>query len=342
MNVNNLIKKIANINIKKNLNKEFTYIITVVLSITLFVSWLMSQLLDFNKEIIPIYFIFLSFIFYITIYIDNYLSKNHNFISNFLFNIKTRSLKLTEEEKNIIKESDFFYNFTTDKKDNLFLLNYLIEKNISSINDKNLEEFLIILKEHKLYKKYIDKICNKITNHANIMRIYYPEHYVLENFVFSKEELILSKFLNENQALEISILELLYKNSSLQDFKENKTFLNQLSIEYVSKKLLESYTLKEIIHSLFFNSSLHNPFYTLEILDILNLLNDENKILIKKYFIEQVLEQDDKHLIDNCHTEFFNSSFNLNLHNKDKLYDLRKKFPEEQLIANDNLKIIHM
>lgn len=339
MNLNNLIQKVIEIDFIKNNDKELKLCIIFTFFKMLATILIAEYLFDLSILISSIIYLFFCIF---SIIVEHYLLKSNNIFSKVSFKNKTKHLKLTEEEKNIINEYTFSYDFNLYYNDHNSLLNYLIEKNISEIDYNNLEEFLIILKKNNLYKKYSNQICDKITNHTNLMQIAYPEDDYSENFQFSKEELLFSKFLNKNQDIKPLILEKLYINCSIQELKENKNFLNQLSIENISKKLLDSYTLKEIIHSFFHYSDLNNTFFKIEILDIINLLNEENKILIKKLFIEKVLEEKDKSLIEYCYAEFFKSSFNLNLKNKNELYDLKSQFSEEQLVFNNNLKIIHI
>lgn len=342
MNLNNLIQKVIEIDLEKNKNYFEKIIVTATLS-SFFLPFSLLLLMNYSFE----YSFIFSLIFYLSIFllffiIDFFSLFNKYKISMVLFDKFIKKLGLKEEEKNTIKEYTFSYDFALYKKDQANLLDHLIQKNISTIDYQNMEEFLNILKNNNLIDKYLPILFDKIIEDKNSIQIVYTEPSLLNTINFSKEELLLATFLNKTPELKSLIIEKIYANCSLDEMINNKNFLNELTIENIANKILASYTLKEIIHSLFFNSNVNNIFYKIEISNIFNLLHEENSILIKKLFIEKVLEEKDKSLIEYCYTEFFNSSFNLNLKNKNELYDLKSQFSEEQLAFNDNLKIIHI
>lgn len=129
------------------------------------------------------------------------------------------------------------------------------------------------------------------------------------------------------------------------DLIENEAFLNKLSSEQVVNKIIEKYTLKELTNTLFSNSAFNNPYFKIEIFKILNLLNNENKTLINKFIIEQILSKKEIkiiNIIEECHINFLNCAENLDIENKETLHNIKSIFLDKQLISNDNINIVHI
>lgn len=343
MNLNTLIQKIINISIKiDNKEKEgFTKKNKITLTwIILFPTLILSIFTDLPIEMT----LFLGFYFFIFITIPffaltSYLMSKNNLVAKFIIDIYAKEFKLTKEEENTIKEYTLSSDFIFNHNDNKLLLDYLINKNINTLDYKNLEEFFLILQNNNLLQSYINKIYDKITNQPNLMKIV---SYQIDDIVLSKEEYLILKLLKENREIRRLTIQKLYKNCSLKDVLENKYFLNDLIPEEIFNKLIQKYTLKEITHSLFSNS-FNNQFFKIEISNMINLLNTENKFLFTKYIIEIVLNNTDNFdIIQCCHIDFLKFAEDLNIENKHELYLLKSKFPEKQLITNDNFKIIHI
>lgn len=343
MNLNNLIEKIIYVNIYENNYKNdwlfcsymfFSFII-VFLSLIFFFDY--SSIGSF---LLSLLFSVFNCIFFI---ITQTILPRNNIFYTFLYKKLTKSLKLTEEEKKIIHEYSSSYEFMINFEFKNSLLNYLIKKNINTIEINNLEQFIDILKiNSNLYKKYLPVLFDKIVDNKNIIQVIYPNHSDVDYQLLSKEELLLSKILNNDPTLKNLIIESISINFSLNDIIENEKLREELSIEQIAQKLLERYTLKEITNTLFSNSSLNNQLYDTEISTIICLLNNENKLLITKFIIEKVLKKQDKDIIEDCYVEFFNCATNLNVKNKLALYEFKDQFPKEQVIFNNNLKIINI
>ncbi len=334
MNLNNLIKKIINI----NTSKETYYFISTSFSLffTIF-------LLYIGHKFYPYFEVtFLLFSFGFMFFSGFVYFLERTIFNSFLFNIFTKKLKLNQEEINAIKEFTSLHYFYISCLDKHILLDNLIQKNITTIEHSYLEEFLLILKNSYFKKQYLDKICEKITNHKNLIQMVYPKISNFSYIQLSKEEEILGNFINDNQDIKKLILEKLYVNSSLDDFKENEYFLNGFSIEEIFNKLISQCTLKELTHSLFTSNTSENEFFKLHIFEVINLLNKENKILLNKFVTEKVLSEKDPNLIEFCHTTFLNTASDFNLQNSYLLEIYKSKFKNEELVTNDNLKIIHI
>lgn len=346
MNLNNLINKIINIDIEKNHNTILKSFFTK--SIGLF--FVIPLLLSLYNEI-PTFESFLfsisSYLSFITLFIIiqglNYNKKNK--INKFILskNIKRIKLDLTKEELNIISKHTISISSMCFIEYHNSLLDYLINKNISTLDHNNLEEFLNILSKNNLIEKYLPILVDKIEKYEDLLNMIYPLESQLLTINTTKEILIMSNFLNENPNLKTCITDTLYTNVFLENIKENSNFLNQLSSDKIVNKILNQYTLKELTHSLFNNSSFNNPYFKLEISNIINLLNTENKFLLTKYIIEIILNNSENvDIIQYFYIDFLKFAENLNIENKQEFYLLKSKFPEEQLITNDNLTIIHI
>jgi len=343
MNLNNLIQKIINISIKINTNKKkgISTKSKIILSyIILFPSLILS--IFTNLPILMVILLSVAFFIFITIpiiFFGNYLMFKNNLGAKVILDMYIKEWKLTKEEENVIKEYTHSSNFIFEEKDNQLLLDYLINKNINTLDYKNLEEFFFILQNNNLLQSYLDKIYDKVTNHKNLIKI---ASYQTEDTILSKEENLILKLLKENKEIRWLTIQKLYNDCSFECIKENKYFLNDLKPEQIINKISVKYTLKEITHSLFSNS-FNNEFFKIEISSMINLLNTENKFLLTKYIIEIVLNNSDNFdIIQHCHIDFLRFAEGLNIENKQQLYLLKSKFSEEQLITNDNFKIIHI
>lgn len=362
MNLNKLIQKIINIEVDKNydiiskdcelINKIFLKSFYTKSKISLF--GIIFLLCFYNK--INLFGSFaLAFSFSLLLYIFSMMlisiiqaaTQEKSKINKFVLNKKIKLIKLdlTTEELNIINEHTMSISSFCFIEEHNSLLNYLINKNISSIDHNNLEEFLNILNENNLIQKYLPILVNKIEKYEDLIKIIYPLESQDLTINTTKEILIMSKFLNENPTLKKCIIDTLYENIFLENIKGNSNFLNQLSSEQVVNKILEQYTLKELIHSLFHNSSFNNPYFKSEISNIINLLNQQNKDLLSKSLIEKVLTQKiftTLNTLEFCNSDFLQLAENLNIENKQQLYLLKSKFSEEILVCNKELKIIHI
>jgi len=340
MNLNNLINKIINIDIKKNSN-TITKPFLIQIGVLFFVIPFLFLLYNGGPFILSLMSSFM--IATISLITLDAIDINNKFI--FIKSIKLIKIDLTKEELNIINEHTMSISSFCFIKEHNSLLNYLINKNISTIDHNNLEEFLNILNENDLIQKYLPILVNKIGKYEDLINMIFPLESKTLTINTTKEILIVSKFLNENPTFKTCITDTLYQNLFLENIQENSNFLNQLSSEQIVNKILYQYTLKELTHSLFLNSSSNNLYFKIRISNIINLLNIENKDLFIKAVIEKVLAENiltALNLLEFCNVEFLKLAENLNIENKQQLYLLKSKFSEEQLIANDNLKIIHM
>ncbi len=348
MNLNNLIKKIIHIDLEKNHNtivKSF-----LIKSMVLF--FVIPLLLTLYNKIPTLESFFLSFGVYLSFFASYILFhgayyNKKNKINKFIFrnNIKIFKSNLTKEELDIINEHTMSIFFMFADNDQTSLLDYLIKKNITTLDHNNLEEFLNILNKNNLIEKYLPILVKKIEKYEDLIKIIYPLESQNLTINTTKEILIMSKFLNDNPTLKTCIIDTLYANIFLENIKENSNFLNQLSSEQIVNKILEQYTLKELTHSLFHKSSFNNTYFKLEISNIINLLNIENKDLFIKAVIEKVLKENiltTVNTLEFCNIEFLKFAEYLNIENKQELYLLKSKFPEEKLVSNDNLRIIHI
>lgn len=341
MNLNNLIETIINID-PENYNKKHGILLITSVCLCLFITTYISTLIFF----IPVFFsiiigLLLCSAFLILLLI---VKKIENLFENMVQKF-IKKIKLNEYENNIIKKYSNNFDFYTSKKNKDTLLDSLIKENINTIDYNNLEEFLNILKNNNLINLYLPLVIDKL-NKSNIsIKYFYITDENFDNNQYSKEILITLKFLNENPKFKLLILEELYLNCSLSDLIENEAFLNKLSVEQLVNKITEKYTLKELTNSLFFNSAFNNPYFKIEIFNILNLLNNENKTLINKFVIEQVLSKKEIkiiNIIEDCYINFLNCADNLDIKDQHILFEIKSIFLEKQLISNNNLKILHI
>ncbi len=359
LNLNNLIKKIININTENNVkkfDKMFLKSNVAVISISSFILFSLFLYEENNVSIVILFlfsillslFVWLFFFssFFIPFCILELLSKyNYDYPSKLILNIKLfiNKIKLSKEEKDIIYQHKDLHNFMFNQESKEKLIQYIFKEYIESITNKELEEFLFFLKDNYIEKGYI-KIFDKFVENQNLFGIFFNEYNNFSNQL-SDKELIIFKFLNnENKIkkeLEIYYESNIYHTSSLNDIISNNRYKKSLSVEQIGCKLIEKYSLKDIIDSIFLNDKTKDN-QQIEIKDLMNSIEPECKILLKKFIIETILNTKDKDIIKDCEEEFLNYASELDIKNKHLLILMKEicEFKKEKF--ENKFNIVHI
>lgn len=344
-NLINLIKKIKDINFEYLENYIFKKFLLFTLLPIFSIIFLASIFLinNLNSEyyidfyifslIFCLIFSFLSSIFFIHLslknkYILSYLQEKF-IISSITKKLK---IKLNKDEINTL------INLNDDQNNILILL---LKEQIKNLNTENFYHFLNLYKDIKLTVENFQELTlllfNNIVKENKLIDVFYSNKYNK----LSEKELILHNFLKYNNDFLMKIIPIfkdsIYKENSFSEIIVINNFTKILTTEKILSKALESYSLQEITESLFLantNSNLNK---------LLNYLDIEQLMFLKKNVIEKVLEEKDERVIINCQEEFFKYAFKLDLKNKDLLCLMEDKCSIlNKVVIKESLNIIHI
>ncbi len=340
-NLINLIKKIKDINfeyLENYISKKFFFgLFLPIYSIIFLSSICLINILN-SKYYISFYilnliFSFLSSTFFIHLslknkYIFSYVQEK-TVISSITKKLK---IELNKDEINIL------INLNDDQNNILILL---LKEQINNLNIEDIYNFLSLYKDIELTEEIFHELTlllfNNIVKENKLIDVFYSNKYNK----LSEKELILHNFLKDNNDFLLKIIPIfkdsIYKENSFSEIILINNFTKILTTENILSKALESYSLKEITESLFLsnnNSSLNK---------LLNYLDTEKLMFLKKNVIEKVLEEKDESVIINCQEEFFKYAFKLDLKNKDLLCLMEDKCSIlNKVVIKESLNIIHI
>lgn len=344
-NLISLIRKIKDIkypNLESEFLKNILYLIlpffTIIFSFFIYI-FSLNDIHFFYNLVFSFFASFLLTIFFALLL--EHIQSINNYIVYKAFNsyiFKNLKVEFNKEEKKII--FNYFKDNINDLEENDILIN-IIYNQIENLDINNLFEFLNLYKDINLNKTHFKHLTNLLfkntVQEGNLIHILFEQN----KNTLSDKELIMQNFLKNNNDFLLKVIPFLkdsiYNENSLTEIIMVPKLTKILPIKYIFVKALESYSLKEITEALFSD----NQNFILN--DLLNRLDIEQLMLLKKNVIEKVLETKDENVIINCQENFFKYALKLDLKNKDLLCLMEDKCSTlNKVVIKESLNIIHI